>query len=198
MRGECEARLRAPVHEGEDVLAVGTAHEFAAPEGDLGVQGRWRFVLVTKQRLLLADWSRPESPHEEIAFAGVTEWRDGTQHHRYVLWLRHAEIGGRVPASRRGFSLRRGPAARSSNETTLRFSHRDTAAATALRGAFGARSVPHGSLALAEEPRTTRTYGTRVHLTRANGPDGSSAREVSARHQPAAIVESARRAASHP
>jgi hypothetical protein len=89
MKNDCEARLRASIADEEPVVAVGTADEFPQASGDLGVQGHWRFLLVTTRRLLFADWSKPDAPHEEIAFNAVAEWSDGTQYHRYVMTLKH-------------------------------------------------------------------------------------------------------------
>lgn len=63
MRKECEARLRGVIRPGDRPVAVGTVDEFPQRTGDFGVQGRWRFLVVTKQRILLADWSRPDEPH---------------------------------------------------------------------------------------------------------------------------------------
>lgn len=73
MQRRCQERLRSLVADDETVLAVGAADEFARPAGDLGVQGQWRTFVVTGGRLLFADWSRPQDPHEEIVFDQVKE-----------------------------------------------------------------------------------------------------------------------------
>lgn len=167
MRRECEARLRALAGEGEEVVAVGTADEFAEPSGDLGVQGHWRFLVVTNRRLLFADWSTSDAPHEEIAFGEVPWWADGTQYHRYVVTLAHPPLSRNewAPAHRfLGMEWGNAYKPRRRTQTALRFSHRDTAAAKALRHALHERGVPHEALTLTEIPREERIRGSRVEL----------------------------------
>ncbi len=167
MRKDCEARLRGLVRDDERVVAVGTADEFPPASGDFSSQGSWRFLVVTTDRLLFADWSEPHQPHEEITFDEVTRWADGTQYHRYVMTLNHPVITRkkRVPAHRLlWFQWGSVLEPRSRTQTTLRFSHRDTDAAGALRVALYERKIPHESLMLPEVSREERTRGSHVEL----------------------------------
>ena len=160
MKEECEARLRRLVTANERVLAVGTADEFKEPRGDLGVQGRFRFLVVTNGRLLFANWARPRASHEEIRWDDVTGWADGTQYHRYVMTLRHPpmtrlekETAHKFLWIQWGTSLR--PHTRST--TTLRFSQRHTDAANALRAQLEEIAIPHRKILLEEPSRSERT-----------------------------------------
>lgn len=167
MQRRCEERLRSLVADDETVLAVGAADEFAQPAGDLGVQGRWRTLVVTEKRLLLADWSRPQDPHEEITFDQVKGWSDGSQYHRYVICLKHPPMTRMewAPAHRfLGLEWGNAREPRTRTTTTLRFSHRETEAAKALRTVLGARAVSHGELSLPEVSREERTRGSHVEL----------------------------------
>lgn len=167
MRKDCEARLRALVRDDERVVAVGTADELPQASGDLSSSGSWRFLVVTTERLLFADWSKPDQPHEQIAFDEVDRWADGTQYHRYVITLNHPAISReeRVPAHRLLW-LEWGNTfeARSRTQTTLRFSHRDTDAGSALRAALKERKIPHEPLMLPEVSREERTRGSHAEL----------------------------------
>jgi hypothetical protein len=167
MRKECDARLRALVSADEQVLAVGTADEFREPQGDLGVQGQWRFLLVTSSTLLFANWAKPDAPHEEITFDEVTRWADGTQYHRYVITLTHPPMTRQehVPAHRvLWFAWGNAFEIRTRTTTTVRFSHRGTAAAKALRAALEERRIAHHSLVLEEVSREERTRGSQFLL----------------------------------
>ncbi len=169
MRKECEARLRALVSADEQALAVGTADEFREPQGDLGVQGQWRLLLVTNSRLLFANWAKPHALHEEIAFDEVTQWADGTQYHRYVITLTHLPMTRHehVPAHRvLWFAWGNAFKLRTRITTTLRFSHRGTAAAEALNAALEERNIAHYSLVLKELSREERTRGSHVRTLR--------------------------------
>lgn len=167
MQKRCRERLRNLVADDEAVLAAGSADEFAEPSGDLGVQGQWRMLVVTESRLLLADWSRPQDPHEEIAFDEVTGWSDGSQYHRYVICLEHPPmIRMEWAPAHRFLGLESGNARepRSRTTTTLRFSHRDTDAAKALREVLTDVAVTHGELSLPKMSREERTRGSHVEL----------------------------------
>lgn len=167
MRKECEARLRALVSDHEDVLAIGLADEFPEPLGDLGGQGKWRLLVATSERLLSADWSKPERSHEEIGFADVSAWFDGMQYHRYIMTLQHPPMTGeeRLPAHRFGpFRSRDRSSTIVRTTTTLRFSQRDTDVAKALRAVLRERDLPHGELPLVELSREERTRGSHVEL----------------------------------
>lgn len=167
MRKECETRLRRLVPADEQVIAVGTADEFLEPTGDLGVQGQWRFLLVTSERLLLADWSKPDRPHEDIAFDEVVRWADELQYHRYAMTLSHPPLIRHelVPAHRfLWFAWGNASEPWTRTTTTLRFSHRETATARALRAALEDRHVLHEALLLNEVSREERTRGSHVQL----------------------------------
>lgn len=168
MRKECETRLRQLVTADERIVAVGTADEFPEPTGDLGVQGRWRFLLVTSERLLFADWSKPDRPHEDITFDEVARWADGVQYHRYAITMTHPPLTrDEFVSAHRFLWFKWGDASKpgSRSSTTLRFSHRDTAAAKSLRAALEQRHVPHETLLLKEVSREERTRGSHVTLT---------------------------------
>ena len=172
LRNRFEARLRSHVTNNEPVLAVGTAEEFPSAAADFSGQGSFRFLLVTAQRLLFGDWSRPEQPYEDIVFDDVTRWSDGTQYHRYVVSLQHGPLTRDewAPAHtilwfRWGGSTR--PRTRTS--TTLRFSHREAKAARALRKALSERGRPHETLLLPEVAREQRLRGSQAELRRTTG-----------------------------
>lgn len=165
-----EERLRRLVPAGEDVVAVGAADEFPDDAEDFGGQGHRRFLVVTMQRLLVTDWSR-SGADEEIVFDELGKWADGTQYHRYVVTLTHPSMtrNERVPAHRfLWFEWGDAYEPRSRSTTTLRFSHRDTAAATALRLALQAGGASHEALALKEVSREERTRGSHMVLTAEN------------------------------
>lgn len=165
MTRECEARLRDLVPKGEEVVATGTADEFPEPKGDLGVQGDWRLLLITEKRILMADWSKPEAAHEEILFKDIGRWGDGQQYHRYVMTLDHPPApishGSKTSLLRRWF---RKDELRAETRKTLRFSHRDSKAALALRAALERRATPHEDLVLSETSRAERTAGNTATL----------------------------------
>ena len=164
MKRECDEKLRGLVGAGERVLAGGTASLLRGSD-DEG-SGEWRFLVVTGQRLLSAHWGHPDRLHEDLSFDAVTAWADGTQYHRYVVLLRHAPVtrSQAGPWWHRLPFLGRSVRKVTRTSTVLRFSRRDTAAASALRASLSDRGARHADLALQELTRAERTRGSRVAL----------------------------------
>jgi hypothetical protein len=171
LRKACEERLRALLPDDERVVAVGTTETRADLQGDISTAGRWRFLVITQRRVVHADWGRDGAPHEEIVFEKVAGWADGEQYHRYAMTLEHPPLARRVrvPAHRfLWFRWGTRVVDVDKTETSFVFSHRDTAAAQALRELLERHNHPPGSLELEEKTRSERTAGSPIELVRKN------------------------------
>jgi hypothetical protein len=167
MKKECEARLRDLVPSNESVAAVGTAEELRSLGPDIGSGAGWTFIVVTPERLLIADWGSPERPHEEIRLDEVTRWSSGTQYNCEALVLTHSPLTRSqwVPAHRiLWFRWGDAQADVTRSETVFRFSRPNTDVAQALHEALSTRKVPHKPLHFEEKTREERTRGSRALL----------------------------------
>lgn len=165
MRRECDDRLRRLVGADERAIASGIATLLLAVDDTAA--GDWRFLVITDRRMLSAHWGHPDRPHEDLAFDAVTAWADGVQYHRYFVLVAHRPVTRWQPGTRwHQLALGRSARAVTCTSTVLRFSRRDTAAATALRAALSGREAPHQQLVLPQAPRDQRTRGSRATAVR--------------------------------
>ena len=162
-------RLRDLVPQDEAIVAVGTAEELGELGSDIGSGGGWTFVVVTADRVLFAQWDRPEKPHERIRLGEVTHWAHGSQYNIYVLVLTHPPITRRERVvAHRLLWFRWGDVEEdvTRTQTIFRFSRPETKAAKAIRASLEERSLPHEPLRFKQRSREKRTRGSRVLATR--------------------------------
>ena len=144
----CDARVRSHLKDGEQVLAIGRAED--ATEGASYGAG-WTFVMVTDRAVR---WIPNLNLKLEASLAldSVTEAAEEMVAHRYTLDLEHHPITRlhHVPAHRfLMWEWGNDFANDVFTRTSIAFSRRDTAAASALRERLNA----HGLLE-AEPPRS--------------------------------------------